>query len=208
MRVVLLLPVALLAACADGGPVAGNDTTSAARNGNEAAANVVDVAPPENSAAPGPLPPLDPPNPGEPGGLPDDRTPISEAPFTEESAQGAANVVQSYYALVESGRYPQAWRLWSDGGRASGMSAQAFAASFDRYSEYHANIGAPGEIEGAAGSLFVEVPVQVYGRLRSGEPFHMLGPVRLRRCNHVPGCSAEQLKWRIAASGVRPRPIG
>ena len=68
------------------------------------------------------------------------------------------------------------------------------------------NIGAPGEIEGAAGSLYVEVPVQVYGRLRSGEPFNMLGPVRLRRCNQVPGCTDEQRRWRIADSGVRPRP--
>ena len=91
---------------------------------------------------------------------------------------------------------------------AESVSAQDFAASFDRHGDYHANIGSPGEIEGAAGSLFVEVPVQVYGRLRSGEPFNMLGPVRLRRCNLVPGCSAAQLGWRIAASGVGPRPAG
>ncbi|WP_129791658.1 hypothetical protein [Sphingosinicella sp. CPCC 101087] len=158
---------------------------------------------PENAAE---LPPLDPPGPGEPGGLPDDRTPLSEAPFTEESAQGAANVVQTYYALIESGRHREAWRLWSDGGEASGMNAEAFAASFGGYREYHANIGGPGEMEGAAGSAYVEIPVQIYGRLRNGEPFNRRGSVRLRRCNDVPGCTEEQRKWRIVDSDVRPRP--
>jgi hypothetical protein len=197
----ILVPLVLLAACTDG-----------AGTGNEAVANQEAPAPdspdgsaPADPAGPAELPPLDPPGPGEPGGLPDDRTPVSEAPFTEESAQGAANVVQSYYALIESGRHREAWRLWSDGGEASGMNAAAFAASFDGYREYHANIGAPGEMEGAAGSSYVEIPVQVYGRLSNGEPFNRRGSVRLRRCNNVPGCTEEQLKWRIVDSDVRPR---
>lgn len=85
------------------------------------------------------------------------------------------------------------------------MSAADFAASFDKYSEYHANIGAPGRIEGAAGSLYVEVPVQVYGRLKNGAEFNMLGPMTLRRVNDVPGSTAEQRTWHITSSGIRPR---
>src|SRR5687768_10913820 len=98
--------------------------TAACSGGDRSNANDLAVADDGNEIAPGPeaknvenaarnaLPPLDPPEPGESGRLPDDRTPISEAPFTEESAQGAASVVQSYHALIESGRYDQAWRLW------------------------------------------------------------------------------------------------
>jgi hypothetical protein len=162
-------------------------------------------------AAPAPaansrLPAYEPPAPGEPGGLPDDRTPISEAPFTETSAQGAANVVQTYFALVEAGKYQQAWQLWSGGGNASGMSAAEFAKSFARYREYHANVGAPGRIEGAAGSLYVEVPVQIYGRLANGRPFNLRGPVTLRRVNDVPGSTAEQRKWHIASIGAKQTP--
>src|SRR3546814_7057522 len=52
--------------------------------------------------------PLNPPAPGERGGLADDKTPVSEAPFTETSAQGAANVVQIYYALLEAKKYEPA----------------------------------------------------------------------------------------------------
>lgn len=205
MRFFGLLPLALLAAC--GTPPATNDAVEANQAINDAEAVPANAAAPAESANQvldeAPVEPIPP---GQPGGLPDDRTPVSEAPFTETSAQGAANVVQTYYALLEQGRHRDAWRLWSDGGRSSGMTADQFAASFGRYREYHAQIGAPGEIEGAAGSLYVEVPVQVYGRLSNGEEFHMLGPVRLRRCSDVPGCTDEQKKWRIADSGVRPRP--
>ncbi|QAY77810.1 hypothetical protein [Sphingosinicella sp. BN140058] len=156
-----------------------------------------------NTAA---FPPVEPPAPGTPGGLPDDRTPVSEAPFTETSAQGAANVVQTYFAMIEGGKYGDAWRLWSDGGKASGMTRDAFAASFAKYAEYHAQIGAPGAIEGAAGSLYVEVPVVVYGRLKSGAEVHMNGPVTLRRVNDVDGSTAEQRKWHIASTALKPRP--
>lgn len=185
-----LLVAVLMAGC--GRPEAPTDTRPSSR------------AEPSGVAAP--LPPVNPPAPGTPGGLPDDRTPVSEAPFEETSAQGAAGVVERYYALLEARHYREAWRLWSGGGEASGMSEAAFAASFDKYAEYHANIGAPGAMEGAAGSSYVEVPVVVYGRLKSGEPFHMDGPVTLRRVNDVPGSSAEQRRWHIASSGVRPRP--
>jgi hypothetical protein len=145
------------------------------------------------------LTPEAPPAPGTPDGLPDDRTPVAEAPFAKTSAQGAAQVVQTYFALIEAGKYRQARALWSDGGRTSGMAPRAFAASFDKYAEYHAQIGAPGRIEGAAGSLYVDVPVVAYGRLKSGGSFRRKGPVTLRRCSDVPGCTAEQREWRISA---------
>lgn len=161
-----------------------------------------------NTLAAADFPPVEPPAPGTPGGLPDDRTPLSEVPFTPDSAQGAGMVVQTYHALIEQGRHGEAWRLWADGGRASGMSEADFAASFARYHQYSAQIGAPGAIEGAAGTAWVEVPVVIYGRLRTGAPVHMNGPIRLRRCNDVPGCTEEQRRWRIAESGVRPRPGG
>src|SRR3546814_6508705 len=90
--------------------------------------------------------------------------------------------------------------------RASGMTFDEFKESFSKYQEYHANIGAPGRIEGAAGSLYVEVPVQVYGRLNTGEEFNMLGSVQLRRVNDVPGSTPEPRQWHIAVSNVKPRP--
>ncbi|WP_312160858.1 MliC family protein [Phenylobacterium sp.] len=149
-----------------------------------------------------------PPPPGTPGGLPDDRTPVSEAPFTPQSAQGAANVVQTYYALIGEKKYAEAWNLWSDGGKASGVTRQAFTASFDKYASYNAQIGAPGDVEGAAGSLFVSVPVVIYGQMKTGAPVNLKGDVRLRRVNDVPGSTDEQRKWRIAETALKPSPGG
>ena len=132
------------------------------------------------------------------GRAPDDRTPLSEAPFSDKSAQGAAQVVQRYFALVEERKYGAARLLWDRGGDASGKSKADFAADFGRYRDYHAEIGAPGRMEGAAGSSYVEVPVQLYGHLKDGTPFRRPAKVTLRRVNDVPGSTAEQRRWHIS----------
>ncbi|HEU4967987.1 hypothetical protein [Sphingomonas sp.] len=208
--------LAAVAACSAPAPSNRNDATPSATTPTptpmpsiSATARPTPIPTPIPTTTPIPAPtppPVEPPAPGTPDGLPDDRTPIPEGPIGKTSAQGAAQVVQHYYALIEQGRYRRAWALWSDGGRSSGMNARAFARSFDKYAEYHAEIGAPGRIEGAAGSLYVEVPVVAYGRLESGDPFRLKGPVTLRRCNDVPGCTAEQRAWHIASTGLKPRP--
>lgn len=149
--------------------------------------------------------PLMPPAPGEPGGLPDDHTPISEAPFTPQSAQGAANVVQTYFSLIEANQYAEARALWDRDGKASGMSPAAFIASFARYREYHANVGAPGRIEGSAGQRYISVPVQIYGKLKNGDrPFNLLGEVSLHRMADVDAAAAAQKQWRISAIHFKP----
>lgn len=107
------------------------------------AANQQTAAPAPTPTASLKLPPAEPAAPGTPAGLPDDRTPIAEASFAKTSAQGAANTVQTYFALIEAGKYGEAWALWSNGGKASGLIAQRFAASFAQYAEYHAQVGAP-----------------------------------------------------------------
>jgi hypothetical protein len=192
-----LLAACSLAACSSGLPPAADNGTIA--NGVADAGQTAPAAPLQD-AANAQQAPLDPPAPGQPGGLPDDRTPAGEARFAPDSAQGAANVVQTYYALVESGRYAQAWTLWSDGGKASGGDARAFATRFAPYSEYHANIGAPGPVEAGAGQRYVTVPVQVYGRLKAtGRPFHHLGEVTLHRTGDIDGATPEQRGWHIRA---------
>jgi len=132
--------------------------------------------------------PLNPPAPGEPGGLPDDRTPISEGAIDPKSGQGAGQVLQSYFGLSESGRFAEANKLWSIGVERLDLTG---------YREVHANIGAPGNVEGGAGSLYVEIPVQLYGRLKDGKEFSSRGTMTLGRVNDVPGSTEEQRSWRI-----------
>ncbi len=202
MRAVLF-PALLLAACSQPATVGNGEVAdiNGAADRAESDINSYDTNTATNVAA---EPPLEPAAPGEPGGLPDDKTPISEAPIVAGTAQDAANVVQLYYASIEGGKYAAARALWEDG--ASKLSPVAFAASFARYKEYHANIGAPGDVEGAAGSRYVSVPVQVYARLRDGRPDYQSGNVTLRRVGEVDGATADQKKWHIYAIELKPAP--
>ncbi|WP_062121641.1 MULTISPECIES: hypothetical protein [Sphingobium] len=148
------------------------------------------------------LEPLKPPEPGTPGGLPDDGTPLEEGAIDPDGPQGAAQLVQGYYGLLEERRFDEAQDLWNDQSAVGAEDAEAFARRFRSFSEIHANIGAPGQIEGAAGSLYVTVPVQVYGRLAAnGKPWYRLRQVTLRRANDVPGSSDADRRWHIEAIG-------
>lgn len=141
--------------------------------------------------------------PGEPGGLPDDRTPISEGTIDPKSAQGAGLVVQRYGGLLEQRKFAEARMLWSDGGRASNMTEKEFAETWSRYAEIHAEVGKPGEPEGAAGSIYVTVPFRLYGKQANGKPFNKVGTVALRRVNDVDGSTAEQRQWHIASTDLK-----
>ncbi|MEG3123263.1 hypothetical protein U1738_04995 [Sphingomonas sp. GB1N7] len=211
MRHALILLIGLAGCSQQPTNTNGVDINFAAEQAQHSIDNYAAASPtPRPSTLPSPaasLAPLDPPAPGTPGGLPDDRTPISEAPFTPDSAQGAANVVQIYYALLGEKKYREAWALWGHGGQDSGMSADAFAASFDKYSEYHANVGAPGKVDAGMSQRWVTVPVQVYGRLKAGEtPVYMLGSVTLHRI--VPGVSDDKADeaWHLKTADIKPRP--
>lgn len=200
MRHLMFACAAMLAACS---PTAEQPAGNATDDGPVATST--GTAPVDVAAPPAAMPPFKPAALGKPGGLDNDTIPVSEALQPDTSAQGAAQVVQRYYALIEAGRHAQAYALWAPG--RAGMTRRQFVRSFDRYAEYHVNIGAPDDVEGAAGSRYVTVPVQPYGRLRDGNrPFDMRGTITLRRVADVPGSTSEQRRWHIERSDVRPLP--
>ena len=193
MRMALTLAV-MLAGCGtqQQPPIDDNTANSGSLPGNEQAL--------EQMPAPDTI------KPGEPGGLPDDRTPVEEGPIDPKSAQGAGQALQRFGGLLEQRRFAEARRLWSEDGKASGMTEAEFVAAYEKYAEIHSEVGAPGPMEGAAGSAYVEMPFRLYGRLRTGKPFNLVGPVTLRRVNDVPGSTDEQRRWHIYRSGWKPRP--
>jgi hypothetical protein len=161
----------------------------------------------ENVPAPtAPAPPATPVPPGTPaqpqaaepgtsGGLPDDRTPLPEpnGPIDPKSAEAAGQVVQHYGALIEQGRWAESWKLWSDAG-----AAKQFDRNWRNDSEVHMEIGKPGEMEGAAGSIYVTVPAVFYGKRNDGGESRKKAAVILRRVNDVPGSTEAQRRWHIA----------
>lgn len=127
------------------------------------------------------------------GGPRGDHPAASDASATPDSAQGAADVVRTYYALIGAGKYGEALAL-----REPGASASDLAAGFARYSAYHATIGAPGEIDAGAGQRFVTVPVKIQARLKQDRaPVEETGTVVLHRTGDVDGATAEQRAWHI-----------
>ena len=178
--------------------------------GDRQSDNALENAPGTESQLPTAPPPINPETikPGEPGGLPDDRTPLEEpkGAIDPKSAEGAGQVMQRFGGLLEQRKFAEAYRLWSDNGRASGMSEAQFVAAYDRYAEIHSEVGKPGDSEGAAGSIYIDVPFRLYGKLKSGAPFNLVGSVTLRRVNDVPGSTEEQRRWHITKSDLDARP--
>lgn len=153
--------------------------------------------------------PLAPPAPGMPGGLPVDSKPVEEeGAIDPKGPQGAAQVVQGYYGLLEERRFDDAQDLWDADSAVGAQDDELFARRFRGFSEIHANVGAPGPVEGAAGSLYVVVPVQVYGRIAAnGKPWYALRQVTLRRANDVPGSSAADRRWHIESIAPYVAPV-
>lgn len=126
--------------------------------------------------------------------------PAQAAPRPGTSARAAAGLVGTYFALIRAHRLEAARQLW--GG--AGADRRDFAAAFAGYRDYRGVAGAPGQVEGAAGSSYVEVPVRVHGRRRNGESFAARGTITLRRVNDVPGSTLAQRRWHIERSSVEP----
>ena len=123
-------------------------------------------------------------------------------PDSDKTPAAAKKIVEDYFTALAERRFPYAYRMFPG----SGMSASALAASHANYRTFEATVGAPGETEGGAGSIYIEIPVVVTGTLRSGAPFRLAGPVSLRRVNDVDGATEAQLRWHIFSSDLKPRP--
>src|SRR4051812_11505981 len=93
---------------------------------------------------------------------------------------GPEQVLRRYFALLGQHRYGAALHL-----RLNDMPLRTFAAAFRPYRSYHGRVGRAGEGDGAAGSSYTEVPVRIYGRLRSGRPFGERGSVTMRMVHPI-----------------------
>jgi hypothetical protein len=125
---------------------------------------------------------------------PADHTALVEprGPIDPKSAEAAGQVVQSYGALIEQGRWTESWKLWSDA-----AAARQFDRNWRDFSEIHLEIGELGELEGAAGSIYMTMPVVFYGKRKNGTDSRERAGIVLRRVNDVPGSTEAQRRWHI-----------
>jgi len=186
----LVIPLVLLsAACDDKPPIEQRATTVSA---------AIAVGSPVKPIAEDMKPPVG--TPGTPGGLPDDRTPLEEpnGPIDPKSAEGAGQVVQLYAAHLEEGKFAEARKAWRGGIEQGVLAPERLKA----LGKVHFEVGKPYDQEGAAGSLYIMVPLRLYGTAKDGKPFNFIGPLTLRRVNDVDGASPAQLRWHIVESGL------
>jgi hypothetical protein len=129
-----------------------------------------------------------------PAAAPHAQTPQAEpkGPIDPKSAEAAGQIVQSYGALIEQKRWTEANALWGDPGM-----AQKWRSELAQFADVHLEIGNLGETEGAAGSIYVTMPVVFYGPLKDGQASRRSADVILRRVNDVPGSTAAQRRWHI-----------
>ena len=152
-----------------------------------------DAEPAENAAA----------NATAPAPAPAVENVVAVPTFDRKSPEAAVAMLRDYVRLIGERKFVEAHKLWTG----DELSDGAFAERFARFRTYRADIGDPGRTEGAAGSLYVEVPVTVTGTLAGGGEFRQTGSFTLRRVNDVPGATPEQLQWRIYKTDLRPREV-
>lgn len=96
-----------------------------------------------------------------------------------KASNGPRKVVETYYALIGSGSYADAFALREAAPGAPSLAD--FTAYFERYADYHVTIGTPSEPVESGDWLYVEVPVQPYGRTKAGSPIASAGMLTLRK---------------------------
>lgn len=110
------------------------------------------------------------------------------------AAADAAAVIDSYYAAISEGDYERAWRLWSN----PPQSLEAFEKGFADTASVQVKTGTPSRIGAAAGSRYVDVPVTISAKTKSGVTQRFAGTYTLRR-SVVEGGNPS---WRIDHASI------
>lgn len=127
------------------------------------------------------------------------------AGLNSEAGQAQA-ALERYYSAINAHDFVTAFRLWGREGEASGKTLEVFRAGFAQTARSELSLTAPAQIEGAAGSLYATLGVEVRAKLRDGAQQHFVGSYVLRRVNDVDGSDPETLHWHIESASLRVAP--
>lgn len=127
--------------------------------------------------------------------------PPAAAPIRAGAPEDA---IRAYYAAIDAGEFARAYRLWAGEGEASGLSYARFRQGFSATRRTEVAVSGPVQSEGAAGSIYATVPVEVNAVLKDGTRQRFVGQYVLRRVDDVPGASEAQLNWHIESASLEP----
>jgi hypothetical protein len=126
------------------------------------------------------------------------------SPVADDVA-AAVTVLRGYYAAIDAGEYERAYLLWGDSGRSSNQSLEEFRDGFGDTASTEVVVGEPGRVEGAAGSRFIEIPVEIVAVDRSGGTQRFAGSYVLRRVV-VDGATEAQRRWHLFSADLAACP--
>lgn len=120
----------------------------------------------------------------------------------DSSQQAAVQVIRDYYQAIARQDYARAYSQWDAEGRASGQSFDQFKQGFVNTASTTVEIGEPGSPSGAAGSVYMEIPVTITAKTTAGisQKFH--GSYVLKRVNDVPGSTPAQRRWHLYSADI------
>lgn len=122
---------------------------------------------------------------------------LSPLPPDAAGVQAAIDVVQEYYDAINARDYRKAYELWSGKGQASGQTFEQFRDGFANTASVEIDTsGEPGDLEGAAGSQYVNIPLRINAKTKDGKQQRFWGEYVLRR-SMVDGATPEQRSWRL-----------
>jgi len=119
--------------------------------------------------------------------------PPAAAPTVDpKSSEAALDLVRGLVDLLNRGKFDDAYMLLGAGA----PPRSDFDRHFAQYSNLNVSIGKAGEQEGAAGSIYLSVPIVISG-VSNGKHVDRSATVILRRVNDVPGSTEAQRHWHI-----------
>jgi hypothetical protein len=135
------------------------------------------------------------PTPVGPSAIANDAAPAGPQPkatLDPKSTQAATKLVQQFADLLNQRKFDQAYMLLGPGAPPRSDFDQRFSA----YSGLRVALGTPDDQEGAAGSIYLSVPLSVSGTLNGKRESHPATAI-VRRVNDVPGSTDAERRWHI-----------
>jgi hypothetical protein len=109
-----------------------------------------------------------------------------------KSSEAAVQLAQKFVDLLNDRKFDEAFMLLGP----NAPARSEFDSSWAKTDKLHVKLEEPGDQEGAAGSIYLSIPLQVTGT-RNGKPVHFGPKLILRRVNDVPGSTEAQRHWHI-----------
>jgi hypothetical protein len=109
-----------------------------------------------------------------------------------KSTEAALELVQKFADLLNEGKFDEAYMLLAP----NAPPRNEFDSDWRQIEQLSVKVGKPGKQEGAAGSIYISIPLNVWG-VAHGEGFHQTPTAIIRRVNDVPGSTEAQRHWHI-----------